>query len=102
MFLEDLSQNGLCGLAAAERGLKKAGFQQGWPAPWAPDNCSSHLLPYVISCLIVKVKAFEAFELQLAIITSKAHALNTSPHSPLYASPEGKKMVDTLREATWH
>jgi len=100
LFLEDLSQNGFCGLAAAERG-EKGRIPAGLASSLAPDNCSSHLLPYVISCLIVKVKAFEAFELQLAIITSKAHALNTSPHSPRYASPEGKKMVDTLREATW-
>ena len=98
MFLADLSQNGLCGLAAAERG-EKGRIPAGLASSLAPDNWSSDLLPYVISCLIVKVKAFE---LQLAIIRSKAHALNTSPHSPLYASLEGKKMVDTLREPTWH
>lgn len=101
MFLADLSQNGLCGLAAGERG-EKGRIPAGLASSLAPDNWSAHLLPYVISSLIVKVKAFEAFELQLAIIRSKAHALTTSPHSPLYASPEGKKMVDNLREPTWH
>ena len=102
MLLEDLLQNGLCGLAAAERG-EKGKIPAGLASSLASDNWSSHLLSYVISFLMVKVNSPEAFELQLAIIMSKTHALNTSPHSPLYASPEGKKDGgNTPREPTWY